>query len=785
MKKNLASDDLVFFGHDHKSEMLTTINGDGSTFNIIMGGQFNLNTNKECAFNAVLFDSTTREIERFEFNWAIKDNIFVPAPRGKINKRKNGLQPTDVYLEKLLKDKQNICARFTDYYVLPKLSAEGETFSYDKHVKCIELDDIFTIVKTNKAIRITGNRASGKTALLRYLYNKSIELGYLPILIEKRDYRDSKLDKLFPELFEEQYGKMSENGYNEYVQADESNKIVFIDDLDLIFGHKAQEKLIESILNSGNLLIYSTKEKNQDLEEIVKAKLQGKTISTIDIKPFYKESRDKLVEKVCEIYGKNQDEIETITTTLDYMVQCQTNIFSFTPTNMLQYIKFFLQGSVSERKGIQTISMVFETNIRNSILSCVKEANANVCLMALEYIADQMYFIAQSERINTSDLEKIINDYNRKKKVKINAKHFLKSCLRAQILKEDNNSFNISFFDNNTFAYFVAKSINREFEKDQTNLEKMSFVMNHICFGINDTIILFLSFIRSNTNIILKISDEAMKLMSDYPEWDFKKANIPFLQNCTNMPDKLPSTEEKKNTHRQVEQVEKERYDMIKFRGIFDYDKNDVNKKHYIILRALKYSQLIGRTLVEQYGALDSDEIDKILQTLYSVPQKVIYAMLKSYQAHNDDIVYNIINFIKEKMPDEEIKEDHVRNLLGQAGTIIALNIMNDIAYNASNQNTITALRDVPIDNSNYKIMQLMMEENVGNTPEFVKRAIILRKELDKCLYARILIAQIVRKHIIYTNVNHKEIDKLISGNVISSDSKTMFILKKGKKSKN
>ena len=32
--------------------------------------------------------------------------------------------------------------------------------------------------------------------------------------------------------------------------------------------------------------------------------------------------------------------------------------------------------------------------------------------------------------------------------------------------------------------------------------------MNHICFGINDTIILFLSFIRSNTQIIMEITKE-------------------------------------------------------------------------------------------------------------------------------------------------------------------------------------------------------------------------------------------------------------------------------------
>jgi len=785
LKKALATDDIVFFGHDHKPEAITTVSGDGSTYNIVIGGQFNSDIGKECAFNVVTYDSNTCEIERFEFNWSVKENIFIPKSRGKINKKKKGLTPTDAYLDMLLEDKLNIRTRFTDYYVLPKFDVQGEAFSSDKHVEYISIDDIFTAVKTDRGIRITGNRGSGKTALLRYLYAKSIELGYMPILIEKRDYKDSRIDKMFRDLFEEQYGTMSEHGYNAYEQADYASKIVFIDDIDLISNQKAQENLITSILDSGKLLIYTTKEKNQDLEEIVKDKLQGKTISSINIRPFFKETRDKLVGKVCEIYEKTQDEVDAIITALDYMVQCQTSIFSCTPANLLQYIKFFLQGGADDRKKVQTISMVFETNIRNSILSYESDSLANIYLMVLEYLANQMYFELQVERISISDLEKIINEYNSKRKADIIAKRFLNSCVKAHILKEDENSFSVSFFEKNIFAYFVAKSMNRELEKDQANLEKLSYVMKHICFGINDTIVLFLSFIRNNTNIILRITDDAMKLMSEYPEWDFEKMNIPFLHQSGNMPDKLPSSQDKKNAHKRIEQIEKERHDMIKFRGIFDYDENDVNKEHYKVLRALKYSQLIGRALIDQYGVLDADEIDKILQALYSVPQKVIYAVLKPHQDYSDDIVHSIIEFAKERMPDEDIKEDYIRKLFGQAGIAVALNIMNDIAYNASNKNTITALRDGPLDNANHKIMLLMMEENSGDTPEFVSRAIKLCKELDGCSFAKMLIAQVARKHIIYTtNINYRQIDRLLSGKVISSDSKKGLLLEQGKKSK-
>ena len=225
----------------------------------------------------------------------------------------------------------------------------------------------------------------------------------------------------------------------------------------------------------------------------------------------------------------------------------------------------------------------------------------------------------------------------------------------------------------------------------------------------------------------------------------------------------------------------KERHSAIKFKGIFDFDENDVKKTKYLILRALKYAELVGRALVDQYGALDTDEIDKMLTALYVVPQKVIFATLKPYQEHCDEIVENILKFARENLPEEKIDRAQIRELLGQAGTVLALNILNDVAYNCSNEGTISVLRRYPCPTANHKILQLMMEENTGNTQEFVAKAIDLRRELDGMPYAKMLIAQIARKHIIYTsNIDYREIDKLLSGKVLSATTKPALLLSKG-----
>lgn len=785
LRKAISSDDITFFGHDHKAEALTAEYTNGDSYNIIMGGEIDLAQQEESSFNAVVYDSDSKTFEHFVFIWSLENRRFHPQSCGVFSKRKNRLTPSDTYIDKLSKDEQGISEHFTDYFVFPKLYATGNAFSDGEVSDSINVDRIFEVLQRDKAIQIVGENGVGKTTLLKYLYIEAVKRGLIPLLIEKRDYRDSRIEKMFKGLFEEQYGLTQASEYDAYLQAPDDSKIIFIDDINLIDNIKARQNLINSILDSGKMLVYTTSEKNFDLEEVVKNKLQGKTIISLEVERFYKETRDQLVKSVALLYQKTDDEIHGIRSALDYMVQCQTGFFSFTPASMLLYIRFLLNGGAEKHKGVQTISMVFETNVRNAILGCENELVANIYLAALECIADQMYFGMRVEEIQDSELATMIEEYNVKKKTKIIAKSFLTTCINAHIMKESDSSFSIRFYDNNTYAYFVAKAINKEFERNPDDREKLIFVMNNICFGINDSIILFLSFIRNNTAITLKIAEKTLELLKEFPEWDFVERNIPFLHQTDVSSQAAPSVGEKRDVHKQIEQIEKERHEAVKFRSVFDYNPSDVQKPQYVIGKAIKYIHLVGRALVDQYGSLDADEISLMLDALFSVPQKVVYAALKPYQDHSEEIIMKLSAFAKNKKTGEKVSGQRIRKLFGQAGTFLALNILNDAAYNASNSSTISVLRERSAGNANQKILQLMMEENSGLTSDFVDRAIALREEMDNNPYGKMLIAEIARKHIIYNEgMSHRSIDMLISGKVLSPKVKAMLLQEKGTKEK-
>lgn len=437
---------------------------------------------------------------------------------------------------------------------------------------------------------------------------------------------------------------------------------------------------------------------------------------------------------------------------------------------------FFIKEG-SEDKGAKTLTLVFETNIRAAMIARAK-GEANLYLAALEYIAHTMYFDRQSEILSIAQAQEIISTYNKIRHANVNAKIFIEICKDIQIFVESQDSYDISFRDKNTFAYFVAKYISRCIERNPNDLNDISYVIRHICFGINDTIVLFLSYIRSNVSVILNMAAQAEVLVKDYPEVDFDANNLPFLTSTTDTVKSLPTQKEKREATKNTELVEQHQHEAVQFRGIFDYDEEDVDKDKYRILRALKYVRLIGRALVDQYGSLDGDELKMMVEALYTVPQKIIYATLKPYQDHYDDIIIGLVKFVKEIDPENKITISEVKDLLNASAVDLTLNIMNDIGYNASNKNTMLVLNEAELGNSNRKMQNLIMQENAGNSAAFIAKAIDLRAEYENAPFIKYLIARVAHKHIVYTpKIDQRLTEKLVSGKVLSSGSKKSALI--------
>lgn len=64
---------------------------------------------------------------------------------------------------------------------------------------------------------------------------------------------------------------------------------------------------------------------------------------------------------------------------------------------------------------------------------------------------------------------------------------------------------NIYFANKNYFAYFIAKHLILSAQNDPPSTDGIQYALKNICFGINSDIILFVSYLLNNTQVIMSI----------------------------------------------------------------------------------------------------------------------------------------------------------------------------------------------------------------------------------------------------------------------------------------
>ena len=183
------------------------------------------------------------------------------------------------------------------------------------------------------------------------------------------------------------------------------------------------------------------------------------------------------------------------------------------------------------------------------------------------------------------------------------------------------------------------------------------------------------------------------------------------------------------------------------------------------------------------YPKLQRAQKSTMTYALYSLPQRILFALLAPYQNHYEEIVSELKRFADSRIPEANLSVDDIREQFADAAVMLVLNVMNDIAYNASDPNTVEVLRDHKAANSNHLVQRLMMIENTGNTENFVREALAMYKDFGSMPFIRYLIRHIARKHIIHTaEIDNRQIDKLVSGGLFESKGKRRLLLEQNKK---
>lgn len=748
--------DILLTGHNHFPQTKrVSINDKG---NIIesCGGEMNFTDQYfNDVFNVLLLDNDSLSCIGYSFKWIGKENIYKHEQVLKEYSIKNNkkLYPSVTFMNELHEDPGNRGKDFTKYFIFPKLSKKNNcNYGDDEYI--VNENAFINEILNNKRILIYGGNCSGKTTLIKKIF-MDLTKEYVPLILEIYPSMKVKLDKFIKSIFEEQYGDDSIK-YEKYQQLPKDQKVIFIDNIDLLSKIKYFNicDFYKRLIDNFEYIIITTSSKNGNVEDIIANELKNNDeFYEYEIFPFFLKKRNELVINICKANNiNNQKDIDKINSIVDNLVHNNNELFSLTPSFLVKYIQYFTGDNQYEYvKGERFFNKIFEYDLCEALLIGCEKNELETYLTICEIIAYAM-FKMKKDTLDISEIRKVIEDYNYNYGMKINCQEVIKIGEKSKIIKK-NEDYKFYFSNKNHLAYFIAKRLFFIYQTEG-KYEDVNYALKNICFGINSNIIMFYIYLSNNVNSIYKLNDDLEILLSDAVSLDLDKLNIPFLKKKDITLIAAPADDDKEKINDEIEMHEETIYsnEDVKAVGIFDYDETEIDKFENKISRAISYLEIICKSIPSFYSKIPLDRKEKLKNAVYKYPDKIVYAMLAPLNNSFDDLCnwfveYVNDNNIKKENGKEYVRDDIVDFLQGY-GIAIVLSLFQHFSEMCATENTVEFMTHGEYEKNTNKLQKLSMLELEAPSKDFIKEAKNMLTNSDDWLFKH-MIRLIVRKHLI------------------------------------
>lgn len=751
------STDLLFVGHEHFSlNEDKTVNGKHID---ISSGIPLYGTKKEHGFNTILLDTELHTLVGYQYVYngrIYKPRKILQNDNVVFNNNFNFRFSANFQQELLIDSNEREGERYMNYFVFPSLEAKNIN-SDMKNYTVTTLEKFKELFCMKSKISIEGGSRAGKSLLAKYLTNILSE-DYVVLLLTEESFYHKNVHNVVKYALQNEYGEDAD--LDAFLQLKPEKKVLIVDRNDKVDKIKWKEFYKSYSEHFGHIIFFCGIDWDLNIKERAIEELTDNAFFYMKICPFYYVKREELIKKIClgyiaeypmlNINEKSKKINEDITNQIRY--------FQLTPDFIHQFVDYYIQFShIKTQKETNVFSKVFVANITYRVSKNIyEESDVDEILVAIDYVAYYIHFVKKYQKISYSEFEQAINEYRSTyDNEELKTKYVYDVGIKSNIIKESPNSFEIEFCDENLLSYFVAQHLNRicqsgEGEKD------LKFVLDNICFGINGDIILFLSYITSNTQILSPILKSIKEHMDDWEELDLDTNNVAYISkvNIQSNP-KFPDEKEKAKIKEEKNEIEKEIISKKQSQAdsLYSYDQSKVNSFSNRIAKSINYLDLVAKILPNFRYILTGDEKKVITEILYTYPNKLLYFMLKDIDENYDKIIDDVLKMEPKTRKGILITKDMLNRELQNQSMAYILSIYDFISMTASNTKTISDLEKFDFErNTNYRIQNLMMQENIANFKIFASRAENIYDSADLNIIKQ-MVRLIVRKYFIYHDV--------------------------------
>jgi hypothetical protein len=194
-------------------------------------------------------------------------------------------------------------------------------------------------------------------------------------------------------------------------------------------------------------------------------------------------------------------------------------------------------------------------------------------------------------------------------------------------------------------------------------------------------------------------------------------------------------------------------------------------------VRAVKCTQIVSKSLISLYSILEGDEKEEIIKKMFILPNKILFAALKPYDEHYNEVIKELEEFVKCFDESAKIGIKQLRLLFSKSAIAVVLSLYDDIAYCGADSKTIGILKEYTPVNNNNAIQKLMMEENAESTERFIEEAVKLFDD-TKDPFIHMLIRMIAKKHIMtHEQLGHADLNRLTTKIFNPKEKKSLLLL--------
>lgn len=698
MKKELEKiiyeqSDAIFVGHEHFSSEMAISSGSANVC-IYAGGELsNKGDWSNSEFYGAVLDTNSRSFNVFRYVWDAKSGLYIRRnrnnsvlSRNRINR--NGISPKKEYIHELMQDtKYMICSDISDYYVFPLMEEMTIT---DRRIgkEIADSEKFIQEIEDKKKIFILGRNDTGKTVLARQLYKTLSENRYV-IYVSSLDVKSGKFEQIIRNIFEDSYsGDYAE--YEKFKQASKEQKAVIVDDVDEI-EPSLYEKFLNYLECEYEIIIQTSKKVIEfDIKERIKQVALLEQYTMYRISPFYADKRKELVGKIVKILVNQNEEAQSrIVAMLCDALSKQKNLFNLDPDFIVQFAKYYCSniGETIQNDG-SIFSKVFESNIVSLLKPNAVRMSVDKIFIILDKIAYQMHKLKKYP-MSQEDICDIIKQYNEDFDSEVDYVDFIDVLLKSRVFVKDGAKY--AFAERNYLAYFIAREIKRRCIEEQ-DYEEFNHVLEFACFNINADILLFVTYITDNLNIIKMIMDTAEKFTEQWDEFKTNPIDIPYLSDTNQLI--VTKVEDGDRQKAEIEAVEQEKQQVknnaiATMTPVYNYDEDELSLMEEMI-RAMSLSIILSRTLPSFEHMMKKADKEKCVQLIYSLPLKIFNIWAVQVEESKMELIEEIKElheweYRKEKTP---LEDTDVLNYLRWESVSLLMELMNVSMGNATRQNT-------------------------------------------------------------------------------------------------